>query len=236
MMLRTSSAAKAAAQVSYPLIVDEGFELAKAVGARVQPASSAHGLGADDDATRERQRAARDAVRDVFVVANHDARVRLRLTYPATTGWSTFELLRCVDSLRRCDLANAATPVNWVPGRDVLVDVDVDAADALRDFPRGVRVVDVPSGRDDLRLTPDPVAPPPASLAVVDAPPSSSSPSRRQVSSLAGAADAASAGAADQQHETQHTTPGGGGDRQSGDTTTPSTSRRTSLDDDDEDD
>lgn len=87
-----------------------------------------------------------------------DACVRLILTYPASTGFSSFEILRCFDSLSRTS-AQIATPVNWVHGRDCLLTPNVKSAEALRSFPAGVRCVELPSGRDYLRLTPDPLAP-----------------------------------------------------------------------------
>ena len=92
------------------------------------------------------------AARSLYVV---DASFVLRaaLHYPAAVGWSSFELLRVVDGLRRAD-AGVCTPANWVAGRDAFVAGD-DADAALALFPKGVRAVEVPSGAC-VALTPDP--------------------------------------------------------------------------------
>ncbi|KAJ8598138.1 hypothetical protein CTAYLR_007399 [Chrysophaeum taylorii] len=85
-----------------------------------------------------------------------DARVRLVWSFPATTGVSSFEILRCFDSLARAE-RKLATPVNWVPGRDVLLVPEVDSEEALPEWPQGIRTISLPSGSAALRLTPDPL-------------------------------------------------------------------------------
>ena len=128
--------------VSYPILFDPDLDIARVLG-----------LVGVDDAARTATQA--DNLRTVFVLGP-DSRVRMKWTYPIAVGWSSFECLRALDALKRADL-RLATPVNWVPGRDLFVDADVDSADAIRDFPRGLRTLEVPSGTDYIRLTPDPV-------------------------------------------------------------------------------
>lgn len=58
-------------------------------------------------------------VRSVFIMdPNHI--IRLILTYPASTGRNFNEILRVVDSLQLVDKKRVATPVNWIPGDDVI--------------------------------------------------------------------------------------------------------------------
>ncbi|MDR3507360.1 MAG: peroxiredoxin [Caulobacteraceae bacterium] len=75
-------------------------------------------------------------VRSVFVI-DPSKRVRLTLTYPASTGRNFDELLRVIDSLQLTDRFKVATPVNWKHGEDVIIvpSVTNEAAKAL--FPAG---------------------------------------------------------------------------------------------------
>src|SRR5258708_11205494 len=59
-------------------------------------------------------------VRSVFVIGP-DKRVKLTLTYPASTGRNFDELLRVIDSLQLTATYSVATPVNWADGRDVII-------------------------------------------------------------------------------------------------------------------
>jgi alkyl hydroperoxide reductase subunit AhpC len=75
-------------------------------------------------------------VRSVFVIdPNH--KVRLTLTYPASTGRNFDELLRVIDSLQLTDNHKVATPANWKHGEDVIIvpSLSDEAAKAL--FPAG---------------------------------------------------------------------------------------------------
>jgi len=129
--------------VGFPIIHDPEFEVFKRLGMLGNDAKPG------DDAR------VRDAQRGVFLVDGKKI-VRLVLHYPATVGWCSHEILRCFDALFRAD-QQLATPVNWIEGRDAFLQPDVETADALRDFPRGLRSIEVPSGIDYLRLTPDPL-------------------------------------------------------------------------------
>lgn len=77
-----------------------------------------------------------NTVRSVFVV-DPAKRVRLTLTYPASTGRNFDELLRTIDSLQLTDAHNVATPADWRRGDDVIIlpSLDTEAAKAL--FPAG---------------------------------------------------------------------------------------------------
>ena len=59
-------------------------------------------------------------VRSVFVIGP-DKKVKLTLTYPASTGRNFTEILRVIDSLQRTTVHKVATPANWTPGDEVII-------------------------------------------------------------------------------------------------------------------
>ena len=75
-------------------------------------------------------------VRSVFVI-DPNKKVRLSLTYPASTGRNFAELLRTVDSLQLTDKFKVATPVNWKQGEDVIIVTAVSDDEAKLRFPEG---------------------------------------------------------------------------------------------------
>jgi len=79
-------------------------------------------------------------VRSVFVIAP-DKKVRLMITYPASTGRNFAELLRVIDSLQLTDRHSVATPVNWMFGQDVIIVPSLSDEDARKKFPEGFRTV-----------------------------------------------------------------------------------------------
>ena len=89
-------------------------------------------------------------VRSVFVIGP-DKKVKLTLTYPASTGRNVDELLRVIDSLQLTAGYQVATPVNWSQGDDVIIVPAVSDEDALEKFPKGFTTV-----KPYLRLTPQP--------------------------------------------------------------------------------
>ena len=90
-------------------------------------------------------------VRSVFVVGP-DKKVKLTLTYPASTGRNFDEILRVVDSLQLTANHGVATPVNWKDGEDVVIAPAIqDAQELETKFPKGFEVV-----RSYLRITPQP--------------------------------------------------------------------------------
>jgi alkyl hydroperoxide reductase subunit AhpC len=89
-------------------------------------------------------------VRSVFVISP-DKKVRLTLTYPASTGRNFNEILRVIDSLQLVDNYKVATPADWNPGDDVIISNAIKTKDAIDQFPKGVREV-----KPYLRYTPQP--------------------------------------------------------------------------------
>jgi thioredoxin-dependent peroxiredoxin len=75
-------------------------------------------------------------VRSVFVI-DPQRKIRLTLTYPASTGRNFDELLRVVDSLQLTDKHKVATPVNWKKGEDVIIVTSLSDEDARQRFPGG---------------------------------------------------------------------------------------------------
>jgi thioredoxin-dependent peroxiredoxin len=75
-------------------------------------------------------------VRSVFVIDPND-KIRLTLTYPASTGRNFDEVLRVIDSLQLTDKHRVATPVNWKQGEDVIIVPAVSNDDAKKLFPAG---------------------------------------------------------------------------------------------------
>jgi len=89
-------------------------------------------------------------VRSVFVIGP-DKKVKLTITYPASTGRNFEEILRVIDSLQLTSEYSVATPVNWTEGEDVIIATAVDDATATTKFPKGFRTV-----KPYLRYTPQP--------------------------------------------------------------------------------
>jgi len=75
-------------------------------------------------------------VRSVFVI-DPNKKIRLTLTYPASTGRNFDELLRVIDSLQLTDKHKVATPVNWKQGDDCIIVPAVSNDDAKKLFPDG---------------------------------------------------------------------------------------------------
>lgn len=90
-------------------------------------------------------------VRSVFVI-DPNKKVRLTITYPASTGRNFQEILRVIDSLQLTDKYRVATPVNWKNGEDVIIVPSLtDESEMNRLFPKGYKVV-----KPYLRTTPQP--------------------------------------------------------------------------------
>ena len=89
-------------------------------------------------------------VRSLFVIGP-DTLVKLMITYPASTGRNFNEVLRVVDSLQLTAGFSVATPADWKGGEDVIVVPSVSTEDAIKKFPKGVKVV-----KPYLRYTPQP--------------------------------------------------------------------------------
>lgn len=118
--------------VEFPIIADESREVATLYD-MIHPNASATAT-----------------VRSLFVIAP-DKTVKLMITYPASTGRNFFEVLRVVDSLQLTSKHSLATPADWKQGEDAIVVPSVSTEDAIKKFPKGVRVV-----KPYLRYTPVP--------------------------------------------------------------------------------
>jgi thioredoxin-dependent peroxiredoxin len=89
-------------------------------------------------------------VRSVFVIGP-DKKVKLMLTYPASTGRNFSEILRVIDSLQLTSDHSVATPVNWQDGDDCIIVPSLSDEDAREKFPKGWTTV-----KPYLRVTPQP--------------------------------------------------------------------------------
>lgn len=90
-------------------------------------------------------------VRSLFII-DPNKKVRLIITYPASTGRNFDEVLRVIDSLQLTEHHKVATPGNWKPGEDVvIVPALQDPEEIKQRFPKGYRTI-----KPYLRMTPDP--------------------------------------------------------------------------------
>lgn len=89
-------------------------------------------------------------VRSVFIIGP-DKKVKLTLTYPASTGRNFTEILRVIDSLQLTAYHSVATPANWVDGEDVVILPSVPDTDIPAKFPKGAKHI-----KPYLRITPQP--------------------------------------------------------------------------------
>jgi thioredoxin-dependent peroxiredoxin len=89
-------------------------------------------------------------VRSLFIIGP-DKKVKLIITYPASTGRNFHEVLRVLDSLQLTANYSVSTPADWKHGEDVIVVPAISTEDAVKKFPKGVKVV-----KPYLRYTPQP--------------------------------------------------------------------------------
>jgi alkyl hydroperoxide reductase subunit AhpC len=89
-------------------------------------------------------------VRSLFIIGP-DKKLKLSLTYPASTGRNFVEVLRVIDSLQLTAKHSVATPADWKQGEDVIVVPAVSTEDAEKKFPKGLKIV-----KPYLRYTPQP--------------------------------------------------------------------------------
>jgi alkyl hydroperoxide reductase subunit AhpC len=118
--------------LNFPLVADPDREIADLYG-MIHPQ-------ADDSFT----------VRSVFVIGP-DKKVKLTLTYPASTGRNFEEILRIIDSLQLTADHSVATPVNWQQGEDVIIVPSLSDEEAREKFAQGWEAV-----KPYLRVTPQP--------------------------------------------------------------------------------
>jgi len=89
-------------------------------------------------------------VRSVIVVGP-DKKVKLTITYPASTGRNFAELLRVIDSLQLTANYSVATPADWKNGEDVVILPSVSKEEISKKFPKGYREI-----KPYMRITPQP--------------------------------------------------------------------------------
>jgi alkyl hydroperoxide reductase subunit AhpC len=89
-------------------------------------------------------------VRSLFIIGP-DKTIKLFITYPASTGRNFVEVLRVIDSLQLTAQYSVATPADWKEGEDVIIVPAVSTEDAIKKFPKGLRIV-----KSYLRYTPQP--------------------------------------------------------------------------------
>ncbi len=89
-------------------------------------------------------------VRSLFIIGP-DKKVKLMITYPASTGRNFVEVLRVIDSLQLTSSYSVSTPADWKDGEDVIVANSIPTEEAEKRFPKGVKVV-----KPYLRYTPQP--------------------------------------------------------------------------------
>jgi len=118
--------------VDFPLVADEDREVSQLYG-MIHPNASATAT-----------------VRSLFIIGP-DKKVKLMITYPASTGRNFFEIIRVLDSLQLTANYSVATPADWKEGEDVIVVPAVSTEDAIKKFPKGVKIV-----KPYLRYTPQP--------------------------------------------------------------------------------
>ena len=118
--------------VDFPIIADESREVATLYD-MIHPNASAT-----------------FTVRSLFIIGP-DKKIKLFITYPASTGRNFVEVLRVIDSLQLTANHSVATPADWKAGEHVIVVPAVSTEDAILKFPKGVDVV-----KPYLRYTPQP--------------------------------------------------------------------------------
>jgi alkyl hydroperoxide reductase subunit AhpC len=118
--------------VNFPIIADENREIAMLYD-MIHPNASE-----------------KFTVRSVFVIGA-DKKIKLTLTYPASTGRNFEELLRVIDSLQLTANYSVATPANWKSGEDVVISSVIPDSDIASKFPKGHTRI-----KPYLRMTPQP--------------------------------------------------------------------------------
>lgn len=118
--------------VSYPIIADPDKKVAQMYGMIHPNESETH------------------TVRSVFIISP-DKKIKLTLTYPASTGRNFLELLRVLDSLQLTSDYSVSTPADWQDGEDVIIGGSIATEDIPAKFPKGHKII-----KPYLRTTPQP--------------------------------------------------------------------------------
>src|SRR6476619_4564397 len=107
-------------EVNFPIIADEDRKVAELYD-MIHPNASATAT-----------------VRSLFIIGP-DKKLKLYITYPASTGRNFFEIIRVIDSLQLTADHSVATPANWEAGEDVIIGLGVKTEDIESKFPKGHR-------------------------------------------------------------------------------------------------
>lgn len=119
-------------EVTFPILADENREVSELYGMIHPNASETF------------------TVRSLFVI-DPDKKIKLMITYPASTGRNFQEILRVIDSLQLTANYSVATPADWREGEDVVVIPAIKTEDIPARFPKGFTEV-----KPYLRMTPQP--------------------------------------------------------------------------------
>ena len=119
-------------EVTFPIIADENREIAEAYD-MIHPNASLNAT-----------------IRSLFIIGP-DKKIKLIITYPASTGRNFQEVLRVIDSLQLTAYHSVATPADWKDGEQVVVLPSIKTEDIPAKFPKGFTEV-----KPYLRLTPQP--------------------------------------------------------------------------------
>jgi alkyl hydroperoxide reductase subunit AhpC len=116
----------AGVDVGFPMIGDETLEVVKLYG-MIHPNAKVTKLSsAEDNAT----------VRNVYIIGP-DKRIKLIISYPMSVGRNFTEILRVIDSLQLSARHSVATPADWRPGEDVVIQASLSDTEAKTTFPDG---------------------------------------------------------------------------------------------------
>jgi len=119
-------------EVTFPILADENREVAELYGMMHPNASETF------------------TVRSLFIIGP-DKKIKLMITYPASTGRNFQEILRVIDSLQLTANYSVATPADWKEGEDVVIVPAIKTEDIPAKFPKGFTAI-----KPYLRMTPQP--------------------------------------------------------------------------------
>lgn len=125
----------------FPILADADFSVAKLYD--MLPAA----ISGDPS---KRSPADNQTVRNVFVI-DPDKKIRLVMIYPMAVGRNFPEILRAIDALQLSDAHRVATPADWKPGDDVIIQNSISDEEARSRFPRGFDKI-----KPYMRMTPQP--------------------------------------------------------------------------------
>merc|ERR1711977_511626 len=104
------------------------------IGDKERKVALAYDMIDHQDATNIDSKGIAFTIRSVFII-DPSKKIRLIMSYPASTGRNAAEVLRVVDSLQTGDKHKVTTPINWTRGQDVIVPPTVSTADAQAKYP-----------------------------------------------------------------------------------------------------